>query len=301
MVGNGRESLASVSTIHARLAAASAGRDVQAVPIATASGFGDEIATFHFDGQVEGMAYPSLSPAQQDSFKADFFREVASLMKWAHQENWSPSPPTDLQIFVSDEYKISRSLVPAALDRRGRMEFPAWKAIAGEAAIAHELVHVYFPNGNRLLAEGLAIYLQDKIGGNPTFPNFGRPLHQVARELLQAMVPEFACGKPESLEKIRVADLDKIATPSPLRLRVGRYLYDNNPMGQAHIYPLAGSFGQFLIETHGADKFHSLFMQTPLVPFGRDAGSPDRWLDVYGLSLVDLELQWRTIIVNFPA
>jgi hypothetical protein len=33
------------------------------------------------------------------------------------------------------------------------MEFPAWRVMAGEAAIMHELVHVYFPNGNRLLAE----------------------------------------------------------------------------------------------------------------------------------------------------
>src|SRR5204863_409581 len=122
-------------------------------------------------------------------------REVASLQTWCRQENWLPSPPADLQIFVSDEYKIAKSLVPAALGHRGRMEVPAWKAIAGEAAIMHELVHIYLPNGNRFLAEGLAIYLQHEIGGNPTFPNFGRPLHQVARELLRAMVPGFTDGK----------------------------------------------------------------------------------------------------------
>jgi len=297
MVGNGRESLASVSTIRVRTAA-SAAREAQTVPTAAAPGFGAETATFHFDGQVDGVAYPSLSPAQQETFKAEFFKEIASLKSWARQQDWSPSVPPALQIFVSDEYKISRSLIPAALDCRGRMEFPAWKAIAGEAAIAHELVHVYFPNGNRLLAEGLAIYLQAKIGGNPSFPNFGRPLHQVARELLRTMVPEFENGRPETLDKIHITELDKIATPSALRLRVGRDLYDNTPVGHAHVYPLAGSFIEFLIETHGTDKLRALFERTPLVPFERNPGSADRWIDTHGLSLADIELQWKTMIAN---
>jgi hypothetical protein len=287
MVAAGRDS--SISTIHARMTAASD----HFVP-----DFSDTNVTFHFDGCVDGVAYPSLSPAQQDTFKTDFFKEVASLKTWARREGWLPSPPADFQIFVSDEYKIPKSLVPAALGHRGRMEFPAWKAIAGEAAIAHELVHVYFPNGNRLLAEGLAIYLQDKIGGNPTFPNFGRPLHQVARELLRAMVPGITTGKPDSLANIRLADLDKIATPSPLRLRVGRDLYENTPIGQAHIYPIAGSFVQFLIESYGTDVFRALFERTPLIPFERNPGSSDRWVDAYGLSLGDLELEWKSMIVS---
>jgi hypothetical protein len=261
--------------------------------------FGDAAsAIFHLDGYVEGITYPSLSPAQQDSFKADFFRELASLQKWCRQESWPPSPPADLQIFVSDEYKIAKSLVPAALGQRGRMELPAWKAIAGEAAIMHELVHIYFPNGNRFLAEGLAIYLQDKIGGNPTFPNFGRPLHQVARELLQAMLPGLSSGRPESLDKIHLTHLDKIATPSPLRLRVGRDLYENTPTGQAHLYPIAGSFAQFLIEARGVQMFRKLYEQTPLIPMERNPGSPDRWVDAYGVSLAELELEWKSIIVG---
>jgi hypothetical protein len=296
MVAAGHDSSISATRVRPLSAPTLSGED----SIAPVRDFGDPIAIFHFDGFVEGVAYPSLSPAQQDSFKADFFREVASLKAWSRQESWLPSPPVDLQIYVSDEYKIAKSLVPAALGHRGRIEFPAWKAIAGEAAIAHELVHVYFPNGNRLLAEGLAIYLQDKIGGNPTFPNFGQPLHQVARELLRAMVPEFAPGQPESLEKFRLADLDKIATPSPLRLRIGRDLYENTPVGQAHLYPIAGSFAQFLIETRGTDVFRALFQRTPLIPFERNPGSPDRWIDAYGVSLAELEAQWRSKIVSRP-
>jgi hypothetical protein len=272
-----------------------------AIPIrsdATAMRHTDAAATFYFDGQVDGVPYPTLSPAQQAAFKADFCREVTSLKQWALGENWLPAPCADLQIFVSDEYKISRSLVPAAVDRRGRMEFPAWKVVAGEAAILHELVHVFFPNGNRFLAEGLAIFLQATIGGNPAFPNFGRPLHEVARELVRESAPQFMPGKPESLDKLRLADLDRIATPSPLRLRVGRYLYDNTPAGQAYIYPMAGSFVQFLVEVYGTNKFRALFERTPLVPFGRDAGTPERWVEVYGIALSDLELQWRSMIMS---
>ena len=176
---------------------------------------GDLAATFDFDGLVDGMAYPSLSADQQASFKSDLRRELAAIATWAREVGWPPPPAIELQVLVSDEYRIPRSLIPAALGRRGRMEFPAWKVVAGEAAIAHELTHVLFPNGNRLLAEGLAVYLQAKVGGNPAFPNFGTPLHELARELTHRMLPELAPGDAASLEKLRLSDLDRIATPSP--------------------------------------------------------------------------------------
>jgi hypothetical protein len=88
----------------------------------------------------------------------------------------------ELRVVVSDQYQISKSLVPAWSGRAGQMEFPSRRVIAREAAIAHELIHVFFPNGNRFLAEGLAVYVQTAIGGNPAFPNFGKPLHELVRE-----------------------------------------------------------------------------------------------------------------------
>ena len=56
------------------------------------------------------------------------------------------------------------------------MEFPAWRVLARKAAILHELVHVFFPSGNRFLAEGLAVHLQAEIGGNPVTRSSGRRL-----------------------------------------------------------------------------------------------------------------------------
>src|SRR5215467_14131997 len=78
MVSAGRDAFASVSTIHTR-AAAPSGR-AAAPHVRTV---GDATATFHFVGQVEGMAYPSLSPAQQETFMAEFCREAASILQWS--------------------------------------------------------------------------------------------------------------------------------------------------------------------------------------------------------------------------
>jgi hypothetical protein len=178
------------------------------------------------------------------------------------------------------------------------MEFPTGRVVTRKAAIAHELVHMLFPNGNRFLAEGLAIYLQDEIGGNPAFPNFGRPLHRLARARLGEMACGLVHGDVTSLHDVRLSALDQIATPSALALEVGQALYGEEPRGQAFIYPIAGSFVEFLIETRGIEPFRMLYMSTPLVPMERKPGSPARWIDVYGHSLVDLELQWKTLMVT---
>jgi hypothetical protein len=230
---------------------------------------------------------------QQNEFKLDFCREITRLDRWAADRQWPASAVAELHVVVSDRYKISKSLVPAWFGRAGYMEFPAWRVTARKAAIAHELAHVFFPNGNRFLAEGLAVYLQAEIGGNPAFPNFGRPLHELVGVLLQEILRGFTPGDPQSLRCLHLAELDKIATPSPLTLKVGQDFYGEEPRGQARIYPIAGSFVQFLIETHGMEKFCALYEQTPLVPLVQSAGSADRWGSIYGISLAELQEEWK--------
>ena len=143
-------------------------------------------ATFHFSDP--SVAEAGLSSAQQAAFRAAFDRGFATLEMWCREMGWQPSSTPTLQVFVSTRYRISRALVPAWEGRAGRMEFPTARVTIGQAAITHELVHILLPNGNRLLAEGLAIYLQALIGGNPAFPNFGQPLHAVAQCALREMV-----------------------------------------------------------------------------------------------------------------
>src|SRR5262249_28826532 len=147
--------------------------------------------------------------------------------QWAHDHCWLPAPVAPLHVVVSDRYRISKSLVPAWSGRTGHMEFPAWRVEARKAAIAHELVHVFYPNANRFLAEGFAVYWQAQIGGTPAFPNFGRPLHELVRE-------RFTMGEPvqsdaTSLDALQLATLDAIGTPGPLTLRLGEVYFGEEP------------------------------------------------------------------------
>jgi hypothetical protein len=263
---------------------------------------GRRLGSITFESEGPYRIERRLPPAKQEEFKADFCREMARLEKWAADLNWGASSVSEFRVVISGRYKISKSLVPAWSGRAGHMEFPLWRVLARKAAIAHELVHVFFPNGNRLLAEGLAVYLQAAIGGNPAFPNFGKPLHENVRERFLEMAPDISRGDKQSLEQIHLAELDTIATPSPLTLRVGHEVYGEEPRGQAFIYPIAGSFVQFLVETHGLDMFRALYGQTRLVPLTQIAGSPERWAAVYGVPLDDLENEWKAMIADgFPA
>jgi hypothetical protein len=239
----------------------------------------------------------ALTEAKRIEFKGDVCREIRRLQKWAADLDWIGFPVPELNIIVSDRYSISKSLVPAWSGRLGYMEFPTWRVVSRKAAILHELVHVFFPNGNRFLAEGLAVHLQDALGGNPAFPNFGKPLHRNVCELLLEKPPTSG-EDPLGLRQIHLAELDLIPTPNPLTLRVGAELYGEDKRGQAFVYPIAGSFVQFLLETRGVERFRSLYTQTQLLPLALNAGSPDRWSDVYCITFADLENEWKSMIVS---
>jgi hypothetical protein len=264
-------------------------RQPQTTALVITTSRSDRLGTITFEH--DGPESRRLTSAQRAALRADIGRDIERLEQWAVDHGWQHAWP-QLDVIVADRYRISKSLVPAWNGNAGRMELPAWRVAAGKAAIMHELVHVLFPNANRFLAEGLAIYLQAAIGGNPAFPNFGRPLHVMAREVVQELVPEFASRRPDRLDALPLAELDAIATPEPLTLRIGALILGEEPRGQARLYPLAGSFTQHLIETRGLDRFHALYSQTPLVPHKQSAGSADRWLGVYGCSLAQLERQW---------
>ena len=251
---------------------------------------------FEFECVRDGTG--ALTEANRIEFKDDVCREIGRLQKWAADRDWIGSPVPELDIIVSDRYSISKSLVPAWSGRLGYMEFPTWRVAARKAAILHELVHVFFPNGNRFLAEGLAVHLQDSIGGNPAFPNFGKPLHRNVCELLLEKTPPTSSEDRLGLGQIHLAELDLIPTPNPLTLRVGAELYGEDKRGQAFVYPIAGSFVRFLLETRGVKRFRSLYAQTPLLPLVLNAGSPDRWSDVYCMTSADLENEWKSMIVS---
>ena len=115
------------------------------------------------------------------------------------------------------------------------------------------------------------------------------------------MIPGFSAGNPKSLEQRHLSELDEIATPCPLTLRVGKEFCGEEPRGHARIYSIVGSFVQFLVETRGHEKFNALYEQTPLVPFAQNVGAPDRWRSVYDVSLLGLEKEWKAMIVSDDA
>ena len=145
---------------------------------------------------------------------------------------WGATWTGIIRIDVDDRYKLSRALTTRT---RGFMEMPLNGVRAQRSALLHEIVHVYAPSTNRFLAEGLAVYLQQKVGGNPAFPNFGKDLRALARDRLSAV---------SSLES-----LNNVRTPRPLR----------TVMQEQPAYILEGSCVQFLIENYGLTMVRSRY------------------------------------------
>ena len=290
----------------------------EAAPQSTAAENRADCATFQFHGAARGKPrnpgiYPSVPQDRQREFEAAFYEGITRVKKWFIDKEWIAEgselltlpvsatyvPDKAFHVFVSEEYQFSRALVPAWSAQRGRMEFPANRVVAGEAAISHELVHVFFPNGNRFLAEGLAVYLHQCVGLNPCFPNYKMDLHQLVAQLLKTNAGPF--NDVHDLKKINLEHLDRISTPDDMTFRIGQEDCDDASI----TYALAGSFVQFLIENYepgSARKsgkcptFFELYAETPLVPLVRNAGDTDRWKRIYRHPLSEIETEWKKLI-----
>ena len=136
------------------------------------------------------------------------------------------------------------------------MEMPLQGVRNRTGPLLHEIVHIYAPSNNRFLAEGLAVYLHTKLGGNPSFPNFG-----------------------EDLRRSAVRSLTEVKSLEPLNLvRMPRPL--SSVMDEKIAYVLAGSFVGFLIERYGLPLFRGLY-------------ETENYQQIYGKSLDVLENEWR--------
>lgn len=172
------------------------------------------------------------------------------------EEFWGATWNEPIRINVSTSYRISRALVPGYFGNRGLIEMPLRRVRDNTGALLHEIVHIYAPNDNRFLAEGLAVYLHTKLGGNPAFPNFGEDLRRSAARSLSGA---------KSLEA-----LNGVRTPRPL----------STVMDEETAYIIAGSFVGFLIEGYGLPAFRNFY----------ETGAYEK---IYGKSLDTLETEWR--------
>jgi hypothetical protein len=188
--------------------------------------------------------------------------EAEAYCRYAVQERqkvevfWGATWREPIRIHVSSVYRISRALVPGYFGNRGFLEMPLRRVRENTGALLHEIVHIYAPNTNRFLAEGLAVYLHTKLAGNPAFPNFGEDLRRLAVRGLSGV---------ESLDA-----LNDVRTPRPL----------GTVMEEKTAYILAGSFVGFAIERYGLVSFRSVY-------------ETRNYEQVYGKSLRTLEQEWR--------
>jgi hypothetical protein len=209
----------------------------------------------------------AVARSDRDAFEHELRRSIARACDW-----WGATYNGTFVITIEDSRGPSMALVPAWRGERGRMLFRAAPVRAGRAAIQHEVMHVFAPNANRFLAEGIAVYAHERLGGNKAYPNNGADLHEAAKPLAA---------------RADVAALERVTTPD----RLGA-----SGLSEDEAYLVAGSFVRFLIERHGLDKFRALYAATPLVPRGRNAGDPARWSAVYGVAFAHLVSDWRAAL-----
>jgi hypothetical protein len=206
-------------------------------------------------GQVsECPGFRIIATDLRDAQMAEYCR-YATAERAKVEAFWGPAWTDLIRIRVDANYRISRALVPAYLGNRGFMEMPLQRVTGKNGALLHEIAHIYAPHDNRFLAEGLAVYLQAKMGGNTALPNNGEPLARLARRHL-----------PSSEV---MAKLNEVHTPVPL----GRVMDDMTA------YLLAGSFVEWLIESKGLDRFKVLYNET--------------YESAYGKPFAELEREWR--------
>ena len=176
-------------------------------------------------------------------------------------EFWGAAWTGLIRINVSSSYRITRALVPGHFGNRGFMEMPLRHLRDNTTPLLHEIVHIYAPNDNRFLAEGLAVYLHAKLAGNPAFPNFGEGVDRAATRSL---------AKTPSMQV-----LNRVRTPQPL----------STVMDEQAAYTIGGSFVGFLIERYSLDLFRKLY-------------ETDNYNAAYAKSLDILEQEWRQSIVR---
>jgi hypothetical protein len=207
----------------------------------------------------------TVPPGPQNWLKQELKKAADKVCAW-----WGPSFSGPLTIDANNSAEAAMSLVPAWRGKSNYIIFPAPTVLQSNAATVHEMTHIFAPNASRFLAEGLAVYAHDHLGGPPAFPNFGRPLHAAARAYAQ---------------QADIAALDHLATPTMLQL--------GGQLARKEAYLVGGSFVRFLIEQYGMEKFRRLYAMTPFVPGRRNAGDPGRWQEAYGVSLDQLAEEWR--------
>lgn len=211
-----------------------------------------------------------MRSADVAQFKKEFHEALHQVCGW-----WGPTFKGPFSVTVEDSRGPSMALVPAWRGNHGTLLFRTGRTLNGRSPIVHELTHVFAPNANRFLAEGLAVYAEEHLSDRIAYPTFGKDIHDAAKE--------FAATTD-------LQDLEAIVTPRGLQI--------NGRIELREGYTVAGSFVRFLIDTEGLEKFRALYAKTPMVPGVRIESKPERWQATYGVSFGILTERWRKFIAD---
>jgi hypothetical protein len=165
-----------------------------------------------------------VASSDRAEFERGLRAAIAKVCAW-----WGSTFSGKFVINIEDSRGPSMALVPAWRGEHGTMLFRAGPVRARSAAIEHEVTHVFAPNANRFLAEGLATYTHEHLKGAKAYPNAGVDLHQAARKHADA----------------DMAPLERVATPERLQYQ---------GLDEMSGYLVAGSFVRFVIERYWNGK-----------------------------------------------
>jgi hypothetical protein len=191
----------------------------------------------------------------------------------------------DIHVAIS-EYTppASQALLPAWRGHRGQMKFAALRVRQGHAAILHELAHVYEPNQARFLAEGFAVYLEEKIGNIEAYPTYGMAIEERLRS-----------AGSSALASVQLDIFDGVSVGKGVPLGSGVKLETAIPdraQRAAYSYLVSGSFVKFLIQNYGVDQFRALYKLTPLMPGASLPEDRGRYHRIFSKPLLDLQTEW---------
>ena len=212
----------------------------------------------------------------KDEFIADVEYYIQAISEFISRENWFDNSDRCESI-----YHIELLLTDGVSRVRKRNEYhfdvylrkPFFEH--GLAPTAHEIAHVIVPweNRSQSLSEGLASYLQDKFGKNPTVFNWGINPH--------TLINFFMNNIPESFEQI----FPVIGTKDA-RQRI----YADGELRQ-WFYNMSNSFVTYLIETFGIASFMNLYEADNVI---------DAYYIYFGKSFEDIKSEWLAFLESYP-
>ncbi|MCB2191028.1 MAG: hypothetical protein KQI62_05650 [Deltaproteobacteria bacterium] len=137
--------------------------------------------------------------------------------------------------------------------------------------LAHKLTHAVFPSRDKLIRNMMGIYSENRFGSRKSFPMCGHnnDLWVQALISLGSYIPLTSLGPDHG--------------DWGMEFR-GQKPFVSDRARQHAAYVESGSFGEYLIKTHGINRMKRLCR------LARDGGRA--WQEVYGLSLKKLEAAW---------